>query len=290
MKIFAGRSSLIGDTVMALPLIKVLQRLYDKPDITWPIAKKCRQAAPLYIDQLGINSIYITQEDEFLNNQEQKWIKENFDLFINPTPGHPKGEEWYNERSCVSETMLMAGEQYYEKWLELDEEDKKPRLNPWWNNGEKFEKTIAIFPFCGYGKGFERSPSKNWWQNLIKILIEDLDYQILHFGYYNEPDLWYGKSWELEDEPKYIYNCHFPLFEQIQKAYKCSKSITLDSGTGWIMGALGVNQISLICNWLPNHNKNFFALNPINYNNTIKTLFGEKSCDNINKEDIIKLL
>jgi hypothetical protein len=265
---------------MALPLICVLKKLYGEDcRITWPISRKCVQAAPLYIDQPGINSIYVTKEEEFLNQQELNWIKSEFDLFINPSPNHPWESDWYNHRSCVEETMLMAGEQYFETYKNLlPRAIQAPRLYPWWDTKERFERTVAIHTTAGYGKDFNRSPSLKWWRELTSELVRK-KYKVFQFGHQNDltPACVYQRFNELS------------LFEQIQIAEKCEYYIGTDSGFSWIMGALGKKQVSLITNWLPNHRSNPLALAPTNCKNNATNLFAEGGCDNIDANKVLEM-
>lgn len=272
---------------MALPLINVLNFIYDRPKITWPISKKCRQAAPLYIDQPGINSIYITEQDDGLSEFERKWIKKDFDLLIEPSPQHPKEQDWYNYRSCVEETMLMAGAEYYDVYKNLGSSSQIPRLNNWWDDSNQVnEKTIAIHSTAGYGQGKNRSPSTDWWRPLCLELLKR-GYKVKQFGHSNDEDI-SSSQWECTGIFK-RYN-DYSLFEQIQLAAKCEYYIGTDSGFSWIMGALGAKQISLITNWLPNHYTNPLALTPLNCASNSTNLFAENGCDNININKVLELL
>lgn len=278
MKIFGGRGGLIGDTIMCLPLIPTLESMYGEIDLTWPICKKCVQASPLYINQAGINSIYVTKDEEWLNDSERAWVENKFDLFINPTPSHPWQSDWYNYRTCVEETMLMAGVQYFETYKTLPDALKLPKLYPWWKQGKKPE-TIAIHTTAGYSRDKNRSPSFEWWDALCYDM-SDLGFDVLQFGHWDDKFI----SNAIED----YRNASF--FEQIQRASECEWYIGTDSGFSWIMGALGVKQISLLTNWLPNHHSNPLALAATNHAGLATNLFAPGGCDNIDINKVLELL
>lgn len=56
------------------------------------------------------------------------------------------------------------------------------------------------------------------------------------------------------------------------------------------MRALGVKQISLLTNWLPNHYNNQLALAAINCKDSAVDLFAPGSCDNISINTILEVL
>ncbi len=282
MRILAGRASILGDTVMVLPLLNVLNKLYKNPIIDFPIAPKCVQAAPLYLFDKRINSIIKTQNSEYLT--EEEWGNESkYDLIIDCFPKHPREQDWYNYRDCISESILMCGERYYEVFKTLPEDQQKPKLNRWWDNGEINKKTIAIHTTAGYSQGKNRSPSYNWWFELVNQL--KLNFEVKQFGHPNDERIGDSLMNEVED-----YR-NLSLFSQVQEAVKCEYYIGTDSGFSHIMGALGIsNQINLLTMWENNHTQNPLALAPPNCNGNEINLFAENGCSNIKYEDILKLL
>ena len=84
---------------------------------------------------------------------------------------------------------------------------------------KKLNKYISIWPFAGYGRSNDRSPSQDWWTNVVKSLV-DQKINIIHCGYINEPDLSNNTKYY-----KKITNMDF--FEQI----KISLGTTFGSGT-----------------------------------------------------------
>ena len=49
-------------------------------------------------------------------------------------------------------------------------------------------KSIAIWPFAGYGRSKNRNPDKEWWLKLIKKFTDN-KINVYHFGYFKEPVL-----------------------------------------------------------------------------------------------------
>jgi ADP-heptose:LPS heptosyltransferase len=278
-KIFGLRMSIIGDTIMALPILDHLEEVFGEYEMIFIIAKKCKQAKPLYLNQKNITHIKISDLDEDLGPEDLKLAAE-CDLVINPKPTHPfilEEADWYNHRHCVDETALMAG-------INPDSmKSKTPKLEQYWEDPHSFNrKTICIWPFAGYGgavmAGFERSPTKEWWGRLIKRLIKE-GYDICHFGVECEPDL--SKS------DKYKKFTNLSLFEQVQTSLCCDLAIGTDSGSMWVLGAYHkIPQINLLTNWQVNHHSNPFAFGPVSSNGI--NLFASGGCDNIPQEKVLE--
>ena len=102
---------------------------------------------------------------------------------------HPDREDWYNVRTCIEENALMSG--ITDLNTELNENEQKPYLSKWFDPGFEAEqkkaaytydkvepvnlnytlsRSIAIWPFAGYGRSKNRNPSEKWWFELIKNL------------------------------------------------------------------------------------------------------------------------
>lgn len=301
MKIFAGRASILGDTVMALPMLNCLHKMYDSPEIHWAVAPKCKQAAPLYLFQDKIDKIILTHDSEGILKHEQELLDENYDLVLNVFPPHPREQDWYNYRSCTDETMLMASEHIYNVWQKLPEDQKRPRLNNWWNKYDlnhlttykKDEKChyIALHTTAGYGSGNQRSPNIKWWRELVDLIYERFpNTSVIQLGHPKDEEInvWTSNLYQAKRIVQDIRK--LSLFEQIQIATECDCYIGTDSGFSWIMGALGVKQISLLTNWLPNHYTNPMALAAVNSASNGTNLFAEGGCDNIKINDVLKLL
>jgi len=273
--IFGIRMSLIGDTIMALPMLNYFDEKYGKYNLIFSIAKKCQQAKELYLKDERITKIKISDNREDLGNNDYQIIKQHCHIFINPVPEHPfiLEQDWYNYRNCVDETLYMGGINPNEVL------DKYPKLYQYWESPEKYDsKNICIWPFAGYGAtqmaGVERSPSKDWWGSLIKTLTHK-GYNVFHFGMDNEPNL--------SDSKRYKRFTNLSFFKQVQLSLCCGFAIGTDSGSMWVLGAYNkIPQINLLTNWQTNHHRNFLALAPVS--RQAINLFAKDGCDNIKKE------
>jgi len=279
--IFGIRMSLIGDTIMALPMLKYFEDYFGEYTMIFSIAKKCQQAKNLYLNQKNIDYIKISDEAEGLGPQDEEIINQ-CNIFVNPTPDHHffLEQDWYNYRSCVDETLLMGG-------INPDSvRDKTPSLTQHWESPESFnKKVLCIWPFAGYGAtqmaGTERSPSPKWWKKLITELVKKR-YKVCHFGMECEPDLSRSKKY-------YKRFTNLSFFEQVQLSLCCGCAIGTDSGSMWVLGAYNkMPQINLLTNWQKGHKKNFLALAPVSEKSI--NIFAEDGCDNIGKEDVLAAL
>ena len=272
-KIWGTRFSLVGDIIMSLPILDYLHEIHGDIYTHFCIAQKCQQSLPLFLNQPLINNIKISDQHEGLGEDDFKIIKE-CDIVINVAPNHPKEQDWYNYRSCVEETALMAG---FDPSIFSN---RIPNLIQYWqddialfNNGKK---TIVIWPFAGYGQGASRSPSLNWWNECINILLEK--YNIIHAGVDTEP--------VISSNPNYKRITNLSFFEQVKASLNCDLAVGTDSGSMWVLGAYGkIPQINLITNWLPSHNSNLLSLAPTG-KRTIN-MFGHGICDNINITELV---
>lgn len=254
MNILFSRGSLIGDIVMSLPGLTILKNSHPNCKITFPIARKCSQAADLFRNHPLIDNVYITNATESFDDQDSKNLSlDNFNLKFNCFPHHPREQDWYNYRNCCEETMLMASEDLYNKYISLGANDKIPKLYPQ-TEKIKDQNAIAIWPFAGYGSSnSRRSPSLDWWARVLKVLSKN--HKVLHFGFTNEPTI--------IDSPNYHKMTNLNFCDQIFKSLGCKIIIGTDSGSMWATGAYSmVPQINLLSDWLPNHHSNKTALAP----------------------------
>ena len=150
------------------------------------------------------------------------------------------------------------------------------------NLNKSLYNAITIWPFAAYGRSHTRSPSIEWWQRLINILINK-KIDIIHCGYINEPDLM-----DEEKNNKYYQKVtNLSFFEQIKISLGSNFSIGTDSGSRWTLGAYQHPSIHLMTNWADQHKTNYSCFQPINVNSS--TLFAEESCNNIKIEDVLQL-
>jgi ADP-heptose:LPS heptosyltransferase len=281
-KIWGIRSGLIGDTIMALPVLNHLEKLYPNTYKYFSIAKKCSQAAPIYFNHPLIDRIKITDFAEQEGETDTAIVKE-CDIVINTTPPVYESGHWFNVRGQVEECFLMAGFSK-DEFDNLDEEEKKPYLNLWFDTNKK-EKTIAIWPFAGYGKWLSRAPSEQWWREIIEDLIKQ-GWSIAHFGWHEEP--------KLSNHQNYHFLCDKSFFDQVKDCSGCELSICTDTGSAWIFGAYGLPQITLLTNHFVQdgmkHTQNPTAFAPCNFNDLNVNLFSEGSCSNITHDRVFEAI
>lgn len=280
LKCWIGRADLIGDCIFATPILHYFEKEYPKSYKIWPILRKCSQAAPLFFNNPLIDRIHISEFDEGFGDNDVELFNK-CDVKINVRPQHPFGEQWHNSRSMAVETWVMAGlleSDYYR----LSEAEQRPKLYKWFNT-KKQEKTIAIHCFAGYGRDNQRSPSKDWWEKMVEMILME-GYNIIRLGHPNEPVIDNGY---INIRHKDLRNLSF--IEQIQIALGCSAYIGTDSGFSLAMGAYFHPQVSLITNWNINHTENPLCLQPINKNNiSLFNEFKNGGCSGINQEKVLE--
>ena len=270
MKIFGVRAQLIGDQVMALPVLNILKKKYPSCKITWAVAQKVKQAAFFWGNHPLIHDVIISKDKE--GNEYDVDFKD-YDLVIDVNP-KPTCLDPYNHMNCVEQAVAMAGFNLNDPFL--GEEERVPKLYYPWLNYSKANnsyKIIGIFPFAGYGSLTKRSPSVEWWNKMIEYLNIN-NYRVIHFGHYSEPRL---------DNTTNFTNLDF--HDQIKYALHCNSIIGTDSGSMWAMGAYNlIPCYTLLTYHMPNHNMNPLALNPVN----CTPFFDSESCDNIEQEYVFK--
>jgi ADP-heptose:LPS heptosyltransferase len=276
-RIFAGRASLIGDTIMFLPVLNYLDIKYKNSYKIFPISQKTSQSAPLFINHPLIDRIHILGKHEGLSDDDVKMAQE-CNIAINPFPEHPDKTDWYNDYNCIEETVRMAGINLQD-FQSMPEALRKPKLEKWFKLN-KYEDTIAIWPFACYGVDTDRNPSVNWWKETLKVIDKKFNYTILHFGAENEPNIDEGIS-------KYFKMTDLSFFEMIRITLGCKLSIGTDSGSSWVIGAYGFPQINLVLKNALNHIRNYSAFAPENYLNNKIDLIGLDGKDCITQDQII---
>lgn len=282
-KIFGIRPSLIGDSIMSLPILNYLELKYPDSYKYFTIAGKCSQSAPLYLNHPLIDKIYILDKEEGVSDKDKSIIN-NCDIVFNLFPQHPDGIPcvncwWWNHYNCVEETWRMAGLPL-EEYHKLPKNDKYPKLYRWFKT-ERLNNTIVIFPFAGYYNENTRNPSINWWNKMVLEINKKFpEKKILHCGYFTEPTL-EGKVQKLTN---------LAYFEQIKLALGADCVIGTDSGTSWVIGAYGHPQVTLLTNHAPKHNQNLLAFAPFNYKNNNINIFATNGCDNINYDTILEAI
>lgn len=270
MRIFGTRMSLIGDIIMSLPVLQKLCEIVDEPYVIFSIAQKCKQSAPLFYNHPLINEIKISDHYEDIGEEDQKII-DTCDIVLPVRPPPPKQHDWYNHRDLISETTRMAG--FNEKFTA----NVYPVLYINREVTQALPKTLAIWPFAGYGQGLSRSPSVEWWNVCISKLIS-CGFNILHCGAESEP--------VLSEHEKYSKVTTMAFVDQIYMSLGCCGCIGTDSGSMWVIAAYNkVPQINLMTNWLPNHVNNKLALAPVGPKT--HNLYADGSCSNINTDSVV---
>lgn len=283
MKIWGVRQSLLGDSIGALPVLNALERMYPGSYKYWHLAQKCSHLAPLLIGHPLIDKIVFSDCEEGFGPKDRE-LMGGCNIVINTMPPHPD-DRYPNDFNFYEENFRMAGlplELYYQ----LPKEEKYPQLVKWFRNEDLGfcggRKKIGIFPFAGYGKEPRRSPTREWYEKLICLLIEN-NYEIFIFGHPNDPQFCFNL------EPADLSRLHFhrglDFFTQIRQGLACETVITTDSGTGLIFAAYGHKQVSLIAAHWPGHVRNLLSLAPVGINT--HTFFGEGGADNIDRDTIL---
>lgn len=245
IKVFSLRSDLIGDTVSALPALNIIKIMHPNSYIYFSLMKKCAQAAPLFEHHPLIDEITISEFDEGFGEKDEE-LKKSCDLVINTRPTH-NDSLWFHKWGIVYESVGMTGLSM-DIFNSLPEEEKIPKLYRYWKL-EK-ENSISVWPFAGYGRGFERSPSKEQWESILLPFSES--FKIYHFGHPSEPNL---------NIPGIERKTDLSFFEQIKLANNCKITLNTDSGSGIVLAALAeTNQITICTNFNPGHVDNITAL------------------------------
>lgn len=286
LRIWCGRAQLIGDTIMALNVAVYVKKLHPDCHLIWPIARKCSQAAPLYLNHPCIDQVYICDGQEGPESERDLALMNSCSIRFNVNPNHPQGDIWPNLRDIYLETFLMAGLSE-EQYATLTEEERRPRLEKWFNVEKtpgmktywckqlhRDPRTVALWPCAGYGRENKRNPSQEWYNELIKQLTLE-GFTTYVFGHTNDFPL----------------NCHGQyrdrsFFDQIKMTLGCDLMIGTDSGSALVVGAYGHPMISLLTNHWPNHRTNLTAFATNNVNNT--SFFGLDNADAISHDEVMK--
>lgn len=291
-KIWGVRASVIGDSIMALPILTYLENKYPNSYKTWVIFKSCSQSAPLYLNHPLIDRIHISEEWGSLSSKDVIF-KNSHDIIINESP--PSAGFWYNDRSCLDNTVYMAGIDLKDFHETLTEEEKFPKLTKWFNTddalvtslgyGDKFQsdgrwhgKFVSIWPFAGYCYNNDRNCSLEWWSKLTDLLVS-AKIPFVQFGTPDDPTLNY--------DPEYAGRfTDATFFDQIRGSLNSCLTLGTDSGNMWVHGAYNHPSIHLLTDHKGNID-NPYCFAPANQN-TIYNFFASNGCDNIKVEDVFE--
>ena len=70
IKIFGGRGSLIGDTIMFLPALNILEKLFPNSYKIFPISQKTSYSAVFFLNHPLIDKIHILEKWEGLGQND----------------------------------------------------------------------------------------------------------------------------------------------------------------------------------------------------------------------------
>ncbi len=303
IKIWGTSFSLIGDLVMSLPQLKYFKKKYQKTYINFVIHKKISYCAPLFYNHPDIDKIIISGKWSSFSSEDYK-IASECDVVTtkldhkNQTILDRKHEDkfWYNKRSCIEETALMSGISDLDQVLTYKE--KIPQLTKWFDVGFEDEqkkaaytydkadskrnkilsKSLAIWPFAGYGRSKNRNPSEEWWSKLVSKLTNN-SINVYHFGYFKEP--------ELSENKKLYHNLtNYDFFNQIKISLGTKLALGTDSGSMWVLSAYNHPIIVLGTNWYDNHTKNFKSTIPPIVEG--ECIFKENNFANLSVDEVYK--
>ena len=308
IKIWGTSFSLIGDLIMSLPQLTYFKNKYKDIYVNFIIHKKIAYCAPLFFNHPLIDKIIISGEWSTFN-QNDYMLASSCDVVTtkidhkNKKILDRKHDDicWYNSKSCIDETAYMSGILDLEKYLSSDE--KIPILYQWFDAGfddeqkkaaytyEKVQSkknlllsnSIALWPFAGYGRSFNRNPSKEWWSRLVSNFINH-GIHVYHFGYINEP--------RLADNINFYHNLtNLDFFNQIKISLGSKLALGTDSGSMWVLSAYSHPTLILGTNWYKNHNKNLLATIPPNKNGECifkEDGFGQLTVDEVFQKCLLK--
>lgn len=290
-KCWTARHSLFGDLLFSLPILNYLEIKYPNSYKYFVVAKKCAQFAPLFLNHPKIDCLRILDNKESLGPNDIA-IRDTCQLIMETAPMCPKGFPgttlescWYNWYNCYEQTFIMGGFPI-EDYRAMPKELQYPVLNQWFDV-EKQNRTISLFPFTSYGKDSKRSPSKEWWEKFVYLILRYTDYNIYQLGGLDDPDIFQfnGRYTTLTRIKKFN---KLPILDQYKLALGCEININTNSGSGIALGCYGAPQITLLTDDAPNHFQNPLAFAPLNYKNNNTNIFVPGGFENLQQETVIE--
>ena len=256
-KIWGVRSSLIGDIIIALPVVSFIKRKYPDSYFYFVIDKKHEHCAPLFKDHPLIDEIRITQKKDGYGEEDLEIMK-SCDIVFNCSPESLPPFWWnFDGLNLVHATWIMAGLRL-DDYFTQPEEDKTPKLYRWWDRKPMSgDKNIALWPIASYSGGdMNRNPSLDQWEKIISELLKD-GYNIHQFGWHENPTLSEAEGYQDHSKLSFI--------EQIQKSLDCDMVLGIESGATWTLAAYGeIPQLNvLIMSEHHQHCRNPLAWHPL---------------------------
>ena len=255
-KIWGVRSGLIGDIVIALPVVSYMKQEHPDSYFNFVIDRAHSQCAPLFYNHPLIDRIKITDKKKGYGEEDLKIINSCDIVFDCAPPSLPPF--WWNTEglNLIHATWVMAGLKI-EDYHSLPDDLKLPKLYRWWDKQPMSGKNIALWPIASYkGGDMARNPSVQQWKEITSKLVKE-GYNIFQFGWHENPEVGDGDNYE---------NCSQKSFiEQIQKSLDCDIILGIESGATWSLGAYGeIPQLNLlIMSEHHNHTSNPLAWEPL---------------------------
>lgn len=254
LSILAGRPSMVGDCVMSTVISHFLSHQYQDCFIHWTVAKKCSQAAPLFINHDCIDRIHVSTTDDGYGPELLR-LASLCDMVFDPAPQHPTGDNWVNEPgiNIYSETFRMSGLPL-SAYHALPPDDQVPRLSQWFKV-ERRPKCIAIWPGAAQGEVQNiRVPPHSWWLDL-SIRLGQEGYVVYHCGHPKE----FASQCSLGDDVR-----HKSFMDLVALSLGCDAIIGTDSGSMVALAAYhSTPTISLLSPHWPGHVRNPMAFGPL---------------------------
>lgn len=272
----------IGDSICSLVAARYIKKVFPNSYSVAVLDPRSKELAPLLLNCPDIDRIYINQKEGGYTETERKWASTfdfNLPLFGHFVPtGWSKTMSWMESNFRVRFQFQPAGSPLSGKdWDSLTEDEKKPKLEQWFEI-ERFDKPlIVISPFVGYSSDDKntqiRNPSLEWWQSIVKMLL-GMDFIIAQVGMPN--------SRLIYEHENFIDKRYLSLLESTRLSIGADLFIGACGGMSFIVNAYGQKTICPYTNWVKNASPN--TLLPVNYKDRMIPIFGENDINSISLE------
>lgn len=275
----------MGDCICSLPAARYIKKIFPNSYSVAVLDPRSKELAPLLINHPDIDRIYINEKEEGYTEKEKQWVSTfncNLHLF-----GHYVPEIWTKIMS-PREANFRLRFQFQpinspfqgNGWNYLTEEEKIPKLEPWFNI-ERCNKLIVLSPFVGYYFDNEivqtRSPSLEWWKLVVEMLLK-MGFCVAQIGIKNFPLIY--------DHHNFYDKRNLSLLESIKLALGADLFIGACGGMSFIINAYGQKSICPYTDWIKDATPE--ALLPVNSKNKLVPLFSKDNINNISLEDVEK--
>lgn len=279
-----NRGALIGDCIVSLVFPVYLEKRYPKSIKIAYLDKRCAGLIPLLQNHDYLDGIRVSDMPDAVSDKDENYFKK-FDLVFEPFPTVTE-LDYFNRRSVIEETFIMSslrgrGRINPKAWDILTEEERKPRLNCWFDV-PKNDNYVAIWANSGYNNNTanqKRNPSKQYWAGLVDRLIKE-GYKVAQLGI---------KDHELISD-QILDLRHLSLFDAIRFSLGAKMSIQTDSGSSHLLGAYGSLQLILMTYWRNGHYQFPLSLAPVNCKDNAKILFHPTNINEIPYDSIIEFV